>query len=285
MRLTRFSLAVLLSAFVLAAPSVGAAQVPMEGFVDLPGVRVWVKDTGGRGEPLVLLHAGSGQVAAWEAQIAAFAKAGYRVIAYDRRGWGKSVTDPSTGPQPGVASDDLQALVDRLQLQRFHLVGIAAGGLVAIDYAAHHPERLRSLVLSATIGGTPETAAMTTRIQQPGFAALPAEFRELSVDYRAANPEGTKRWMAIEHESAQQPRLTQPMRSPQDGAKIATIKTPTLVIGGGADLLAPPALVKLWSDYLPNRKGLEVLPNAGHAVAWEQPEAYNRLVLAFVSKY
>jgi pimeloyl-ACP methyl ester carboxylesterase len=275
----------LLFTFVLAAPAIGSAQVPMEGFVDLPGVRLWVKDTGGTGEPLVLMHAGSGQVAAWEAQIPAFAKAGYRVIAYDRRGWGKSITDPSTGPQPGVASDDLQALVDRLQLQRFHLVGIAAGGLVAIDYAAHHPERLRSLVLSATIGGTPETAAMTTRIQQPGFAALPAEFRELSVEYRAANPEGTKRWTAIEHESAQQPRLTQPMRSPQDGSKIATIKTPTLVIGGGADLLAPPALVKLWSDYLPNRKGLEILPNAGHAVAWEQPEAYNRLVLSFVSKY
>ena len=208
MRLTPSSLAVLLFTFVLAAPVIGAAQVPTEGLVDLPGVRVWVKDTGGRGEPLVLLHAGSGQVAAWEAQIPAFAKAGYRVIAYDRRGWGKSITDPSTGPQPGVASDDLQALVDRLQVQRFHLVGIAAGGLVAIDYAAHHPERLRSLVLSATIGGTPETAAMTTQIQQPGFAALPAEFRELSVEYRAANPEGTKRWTAIEHQSAQQPRLT-----------------------------------------------------------------------------
>jgi pimeloyl-ACP methyl ester carboxylesterase len=207
------------------------------------------------------------------------------VIAYDRRGWGKSVTDPATGPQPGVASDDLQALVDRLRLPRFHLVGIAAGGLVAIDYAAHHPENLRSLVLSATIGGTPETAAMNTRIQQPGFAALPAEFRELGVEYRAANPDGTKRWSAIEHESAHEPRLTQPMRSPQNAAKIATIKTPTLVIAGGADLQAPPALVKLWSDNLPNRQGLEILPNAGHAVAWEQPEAYNRLVVAFVSKY
>ena len=75
------------------------------------------------------------------------------------------------------------------------------------------------------------------------------------------------------------------MRSPQNSTKIATIKTPTLVIAGGADLLAPPALVKLWSDFLPNRKGFEILPNAGHAVAWEQPETYNRLVLAFVSKY
>jgi len=285
MRRSTGGLAVLLFAFLLAAPSIAAAQAPMEGFVELPGVRVWVKDTGGTGEPLLLLHAGSGQVAAWEAQIPAFVKVGYRVIAYDRRGWGKSVTDPASGPQPGIASDDLQALVDRLQLQRFHLIGIAAGGLVAIDYAANHPERLRSLVLSATIGGIPETAVMTTRIQQPGFAALPGEFRELGVEYRAANPEGTKRWAAIEHESAQQPRLTQPMRSPQNGATIARIKTPTLVIVGGADLLAPPALVKLWSDYLPNRQGFEILPNAGHAVAWEQPEAYNRLVLAFVSKY
>ncbi|MEQ1758703.1 MAG: alpha/beta hydrolase [Vicinamibacterales bacterium] len=274
----------LLVAVLLSTVSIGAAA-PMEGFVDVPGVRLWVTDSGGDGEPLILLHAGSGQVAAWERQIPAFTLAGYRVIAYDRRGWGKSVTDPTTGPQPGVASDDLQALVERLQLRRFHLVGIAAGGTVAIDYAAHHPERLRSLVLSATIGGTPETAAMTTWILQPGFAALPGEFRELGVAYRAANPDGTKRWATIEHQSVQQPRLNQPMRSPQDVAKIATIKTPTLVIVGGADLLAPPALVRLWADHLSNRKGFEILGNAGHAVAWEQPEAYNRLVLSFVSKY
>jgi pimeloyl-ACP methyl ester carboxylesterase len=140
MQLARISLRMLLFTLVLAVPAVGSAQVATERFVDLPGVRLWVKDTGGSGQPLVLLHA---------------------------------------------------------------------------------------------------PAAMTARIQQPGFAALPAEFRELSVGYRASNPEGTKRWMAVEHESAQEPRLIQPMRSPQDGAKIATIKTPTLVIANELDFRVP----------------------------------------------
>jgi pimeloyl-ACP methyl ester carboxylesterase len=84
--------------------------------------------------------------------LAEFSRAGYRVIAFDRRGWGKSMADPATGPQPGSISGDLAALADHLGLDRFHLVGVAGGGFAAIDYAAWHPERLRSLVVGASTG-------------------------------------------------------------------------------------------------------------------------------------
>jgi pimeloyl-ACP methyl ester carboxylesterase len=64
-------------------------------------VKFWFTDTGGTGTPIVLLHANTGTSASWEPQAAAFAREGYRVIAFDRRGWGKSLADPATGPQPG----------------------------------------------------------------------------------------------------------------------------------------------------------------------------------------
>ncbi|HEY6359517.1 MAG TPA: alpha/beta hydrolase, partial [Vicinamibacterales bacterium] len=91
-------------------------------FANLPGVRLWFTDTGGNGEPVVLMHPNTGTSEVWEPQTAAFSKAGYRVIAFDRRGWGRSEADPATGAQPGHASEDLHSLADYLLLRRFHLV-------------------------------------------------------------------------------------------------------------------------------------------------------------------
>ena len=80
----------------------------------------------------------------------AFTQAGYRVIAHDRRGWGRSVIDPS-GPQP-YAADDLQALMDHLGIDRIHLVGTAAGAIASLDFALSFPQRLRSLVVANSMG-------------------------------------------------------------------------------------------------------------------------------------
>src|SRR5579872_1147853 len=63
-------------------------------YAELPGVNLWFTDTGGTGTPVVLLHANTGTAASWEIQAAAFSRAGYRVIAFDRRGWGKSTATP-----------------------------------------------------------------------------------------------------------------------------------------------------------------------------------------------
>ena len=101
-------------------------------YANLPGVKLWFVDTGGSGVPVVLLHPNTGTVEIWEPQIDAFARAGYRVIAFDRKGWGKSVAEPASGPQPGSIAGDLDALADYLKLDTFHLLGIAGGGFVAL---------------------------------------------------------------------------------------------------------------------------------------------------------
>jgi pimeloyl-ACP methyl ester carboxylesterase len=133
------------------APSVGAAQ-EAGAFAQLSGVTLWFTDTGGNGVPLVLLHANTGTSAAWEPQVDAFARAGYRVIAFDRRGWGRSIAVADTGPQPGSIAGDLDALASHLKLDKFHLLGVAGGGFASLDYAAWHPESLRSLIVAASTG-------------------------------------------------------------------------------------------------------------------------------------
>src|SRR5881409_957434 len=101
-----------------------AAQTPiprLAGYADLPGVRLWYRDSGGSGVPVVLLHANTGNADSWMPNTPGLVAAGYRVIAFDRRGWGRSMADEATGAQPGTIADDLDALVNFLGLDRFHL--------------------------------------------------------------------------------------------------------------------------------------------------------------------
>jgi pimeloyl-ACP methyl ester carboxylesterase len=64
-------------------------------------------------------------------------------------------------------------------------------------------------------------------------------------------------------------------------AKLETIDVQTLVIAGEADLIAPPGLMRVWAGHVKNALWTTV-PDAGHAIAWEKPEIFNRTVLRFL---
>lgn len=256
-------------------------------YAELRGVKLWFVDTGGAGAPIVLLHPNTGTIEIWGPQIAVLAAAGYRVVAFDRRGWGKSTPDPSSGPQPGSIAGDLEALADHLALDHFHLLGVAGGGFAALDYAAWHAERLRGLIVGASTGAIEDRpiADFIARIAIPEIRKQSAHYRELSASYRGANPEGTRRWLEIEEHSRQPGVAFQPpLRTPNTLAKIASIPTPTLVIAADADLLAPPALMRLWATHLQHHEWA-VIHDAGHAMAWEQPGTFNDKVLDFLRRH
>src|SRR5215471_16353553 len=282
---TMLRLALTTGALFLATAAImaGAAAEAAANYAELPGVKLRFSDTGGSGVPLVLLHANTGNSEIWQNQVGAFARAGYRVIAFDRRGWGRSLADPASGPQPGTIAGDLDALADHLKLDKFHLLGVAGGGFAALDYAAWRPQRLRSLVIGASTGqiADREIADFAARIEIPGIRQLPPVYLEVSPSYRGANLEGTKRWREIEEHSRQAGAPNQPLRTPNTFAKIATITAPTLVIAADADLLAPPALMRVWAAHIKDHEWA-VVPDAGHAMAWEQPDLFNELVLGFV---
>jgi pimeloyl-ACP methyl ester carboxylesterase len=242
---------------------------------------------------LVLLHAATGSSRVWEYQIPAFAAAGYRVIAFDRRGWGRTAINSAesqpASSQPGTAADDLLGLLDQLGLDRVHLAGTAAGAFVALDFALSYPRRVRSLVIANSIGGVQDAdfLELGRRIRpQPQFDALPPEFRELGPSYRAGNPAGTQRWMELEKTSRPPgpPAPPQPLRNRMTFALLETITAPTLLLTGDADLYAPPPVLQLFAARI---KGSEVsiVPEAGHSAYWEQPELFNRAVLNFLGKH
>jgi pimeloyl-ACP methyl ester carboxylesterase len=265
----------------------GPAYARFGAHAELSGVRLWFVDTGGTGVPIVLLHPNTGTAEIWEPQIAAFAAEGYRIIAFDRRGYGKSIIDAAPNPQGGSIAGDLAALADHLRLDKFHLVGVAGGGFAALDYAAWHPERLRSLVVGASTGSfqDKEIQDFIARIAIPEIRKQAAYYREVGASYRGANPEGTRRWIEIEEHSRQPDVPFQPpLRTPNTFAKIATIPTPALIIAADADIIAPPAMMRVWARHMQNHEWA-VIHDAGHAMAWEQPGAFNDKILDFARRH
>ncbi len=265
----------------------GAAWSADGSHADLPGVRLWFTDSGGSGKPLVLLHANTGASPIWEPQVQAYAQAGYRVIAFDRRGWGRSLAVASSGAQPGTVAGDLDALLDHLKLPKVYLLGVAGGGFVGIDYAAWRPERVAGLVVaasSARLDSEPEMREITARIDMPGRRSLPVVFMEVGPAYRSADPAGTARWLEHEKQARQAGATDQPLRTLNSYAKLETIAAPTLVIAGGADLIAPPGLMALWARHVRGAEFVSI-SDAGHAVAWEKPAEFNAAVLDFLRRH
>jgi pimeloyl-ACP methyl ester carboxylesterase len=257
-----------------------------EGTAELPGVRLFFVDTGGNGPAVVLLHAGTGSSRVWEHQLPAFTRAGYRVLAYDRRGYGRTVV-PEGGPV-GTAADDLDRLLTHLRIDRAHIVGTAAGGIVATDFALSFPSRIRSLVIANSLVGVqdPEYLEMGRRLRPKQFADLPADFRELSPSYRATNAEGTRRWLDLEHGSRAPgpPPAPQPSKNKVTFAALEALMMPTLLLTGETDLYTPPPALKLFAARI---RGSEthVFHEVGHSAFWEQPEEFNRVVLAFLGRH
>ena len=261
------------------------AQVPAkEGIASVPGARIGYWDTEGSGQAIVLVHPATGSARIWVYQQPAFAHAGYRVVAFSRRGYANS--DPVPMTNAGSASVDLHNLVESLRIQKFHLVGSAAGGQISIDYALSHPERLYSLTLACAVGGVTdkEYTDMASSIRPPGYADMPAEFRELSPSYRAMNPEGTKRWAELEHGAITGNRIGQMNVNTINFESLGRMRVPTLVIGGDSDLGAPPPMLRMYAARIPGSE-LKIVPEGGHSLYWEQPELFNATLLDFFKRH
>jgi pimeloyl-ACP methyl ester carboxylesterase len=272
----------------------------------LPSGTVEVIDTGGKGVPLLLLHPVN--IRLWQNQISAFAKAGYRVIAVDSR------NHTPGAPQEGFAGNQgqmrLDELVTQLKLPKFHIIGTDMNGGLALQYAMAHPDKIRSVVMSGTFVGLrdpgpvpPHTdlAALESSLRPAPFNELPLSARYLSPSYRAANPEGAKRWLELEDEgNAGYPQPTLPpggtpnLAGGPGGApppmltveKLETWTLPTMMITGDADNYTPPAMMRIFVSHLKHGNGDgAVIPESAHATYWENPDAYNRAVLTFIRKH
>ena len=256
-----------------------------DGMAPLPGVQLYYWDTGGDGEAVLLMHPITGSALVWGYQQPVFANAGYRVIAFSRRGFARS--ESGAPGETSYAVDDIEALLDYLKVGKFHMVGSAAGAFVVPDYAQSHPDRLLSMVVSCSQGGVTEKSYRDkiAAINPPALGALPVSFRELGPSYRAANPEGRAQWERLEEHSRSGPGLVrQAARNRIDFADLEKIRVPTLVMPGDADLYGPPALALEFASHVQGSE-VAILSESGHSGYWEQPDAFNATVLEFIGRH
>jgi pimeloyl-ACP methyl ester carboxylesterase len=292
-----------------------------EGFVDVPAGHIYYQDSGGKGAAVVFLHPGSGNALVFENQIEPFVKAGFRFIAYDRAGQGKSTRPAAGGEPPGTAEastpPELEQLMDALNIRKFHIVGAAGGGGVGLQYTVGRPQRVLSITVSNSIGNVQDATytEMGRRIRPAQFNALPVEMQELGPSYRAANAEGVQRWLQLSRQGMTLadpgtpgaadpargggPRAGGPGAPPAPGAPgagppgggtpvtfaaLEKLPVPTLLLTGDADFYTPPSVLRMFKEHMP-RAEMFIIPESGHAAHWENPAEFNRRVLAFVRKH
>ena len=273
------------------APVWVPAEMPLqapatEGMVDVLGAKLWYWDTGGSGPAVVFMHAGTQSGAGWGYQQPVFAAAGFRAIGYSRRGYFRS--ESGNPAEPGLASEDLNHLLNHLKLDKVHLVALAHGGFFALDFALVYPQKVRSLTIASSYMGIEDSekdyAEANARLRPKQFGALPNEFKELHPSYRAGNPAGLDAWMKLEHAAISGVRINPKRVHPLTWARLESIKHPTLLMTGDGDLYTPPALLRMQASHMPHAE-VSIVTEAGHSANWEQPAVFNQTVLAFLRKH
>jgi pimeloyl-ACP methyl ester carboxylesterase len=249
----------------------------------------------GRGHPLLLLHAGVADSRMWDDQFADFSQL-YQTIRYDLRGFGRS----SMPPGPYAAYEDVAGLLDYLQIDQAHLLGISNGGRVALDFALAYPARVTALILAVpSVGGDTPSArirefwnAEEAALARGDLGAATELNLRLWVDGPQRRPDQVDPGVRARVHDMQLQAFQIPV--PDDAQEIGPatpaierldqVQAPTLVITGALDLEEKVALAALVARAIPNA-AYSVIPGAAHLMSMEQPDAFNRLVLSFLAKH
>lgn len=263
------------------------------GSLHVQGAPLYYKVTG-QGYPLLLLHAGIADSRMWDDHIPVFAQH-YQVIRYDLRGYGKSRFPAA----PFASYEDPAELLRALQVEKAHVIGASFGGKIAVDFTLAHPEMVRSLVLIApSIGGT-KPSPDVLRFNEEEEALLEhgdlAGATELNMRMwvdgprrppEQVDPKVRKRVYEMQYHAFTVPEPEEAddqALQPPAITRLAEIRVPTLIIVGDYDHPEKLALGRHLAAELPNTR-LEIVAGAAHMVSMEQPEQFNRIVLAFLEK-
>lgn len=242
-----------------------------KGSVTVDGAELAYWDTGGSGPTVVFMHARSGSLNSWPYQQPVLARQGFRVIAYSRRGH-----EGSTHTSVGYGADDLRILLDELNVTQAHLIGHAAGGLWALDFALTHPDRLQTLTIACSTFGLnePDFNRAVAELRPEGFEDMPPEFRELGPSYRSADPKGVRQWQDIERRALNDEFFYQGFRSPMDWSSMERLRLPVLLLSTDADMYMTPTLMHQAAAHLPDVTELTII-GSGHCPHWERSEVFN----------
>ncbi|MFQ3566153.1 MAG: alpha/beta hydrolase [Aggregatilineales bacterium] len=279
------------------------ATNPDGAFLTAQDVRIYYEDVGDRdAPPLVLIHGLFGSTMTWRYNVDALLEAGYRVIMFDRPGFGLSDKTAAFNYAISNQADLTAALLDALDIESAVIVGHSAGGNVAASFALRHPDRVDRLVLvdaAVAFGGPPAFVGSLVTLPPVwrwGRVVLQAYFTRENVEATLRGFQADPSFLTEADYDAywrtfQTPgwdvallAITRDLGADAlDDAALSRITAQTLLIWGAEDTLTPPAQAERLAALLPNAR-LVVIPNAGHQPFEEDPQGFNQALIAFLSE-
>ena len=261
------------------------------------GVALFYEEVG-EGTPLVFVHEFAGDHASWAPQVRFFGRR-YRTIAFNARGYPPSDVpeDPAAYSQR-QAVEDIRGLLDHLGIAKAHVCGLSMGGYATLHFGLTYPERALSLLVGGCGYGSgadreafrQDTALVVRKFEEEGMERVaefysrgPTRVQLLDKDpkgwqeFRDRLAAGSARGHALTLRGVQ---MTRP--SVYDlGDRLEALRIPTLVVTGDEDepCLEPAVFMK---RKIPSA-GLLVIPRSGHTINLEEPEAFNRALLDFLT--
>jgi pimeloyl-ACP methyl ester carboxylesterase len=261
-------------------------------------VQLYVEETGS-GTPVLFIHEFAGDHRSWEPQVRALSRR-YRCVTYNARGYPPSdvPAEPSSYSQARAVADAV-AVLDALEIDRAHIVGISMGGFCTLHFGLRHPDRARSLVVAACgYGAQPERQGafkqecdvIADAFEQEGTVQLAERYAigPARVQFQNKDPRGWAEFAGqLAEHSAEGSAMT--MRAVQRERpslydltdELRALTVPTLIVTGDEDegCLEPDLMLK---RTIPSA-GLAVLPRTGHTCNLEEPELFNRIVGDFLA--
>jgi 3-oxoadipate enol-lactonase len=257
--------------------------------VDANGVRINVAFSGNTSGPVVLLsHSLATSLDLWSPQLAVL-EPRFRVLRYDTRGHGASDA-PQGAYTLAQLADDAVAVMDALDIEAVHWVGISMGGMIGQAVALNHAERLRSLVLCDTAAAVPPEAQALwqqriDKARGEGMTALADETlqRWFTPPYLAKNPRGVRsiRGMILSTPVPGFIGCSEAIRQLDFLERLGDIRLPTLIIVGEQDPGTPVANSEAIHNRIKDSR-LEIIPSAAHLCNVEQAEVFNQFLLGFL---
>lgn len=259
----------------------------------------------GRGDPLLLIMGLGADSTAWLFQLPAFSEH-YRTIVFDNRGVGRS-SKPAGPYTIHEMADDAAGLLERLGIERAHVVGVSMGGMIAQELVLRHPQRVRSLVLGCTYPEPDEKVEAQRLFSLNQLGGSISSSGEMEIDISSLEPMTFFQQMlptvfspdflqrdlsklmhvfsgALQYGFSMQAILGQvtAVMGHRCTDRLHQIAVPTLVITGDADLLVPPGNSDILAREIPGARLVKV-PGGSHGFNFETPDVFNREVLGFLA--
>jgi 3-oxoadipate enol-lactonase len=237
------------------------------------------------GPVVILSHGLAANASMWRPQLDVLSRS-FRVLSYDLRGHGGS--DATSGDYSlALLAADVLALMDALDVERAHYVGVSLGGMVGQQLGIWHGERLASLTLCATTYEANHASwdARVREVREKGVAAMvdATVERWITPAFRHARPQqvDAMREMVLGTSLDGYAGSSAAIRDMQLADAIARIAVPTLVIAGEADTSTPVAVLERMARTIPDAAFMKV-PDTAHMPTMEDPQRCNFAIERFL---